>query len=30
MRQGPWALVRVDGERTGWLPEEALVPLTRD
>lgn len=30
MRQGPWALVRVDGDRVGWLPDEALVPLTRD
>jgi len=30
MRQGPWALVRVDAERVGWLPEESLVPLTRD
>ena len=30
MRQGPWALVRVDGDRTGWLPEEALVSLARD
>ncbi len=29
-RDGPWARVRVDRDRDGWVPDDALLPLDRD
>jgi uncharacterized protein YgiM (DUF1202 family) len=29
-REGPWARVRVDGDRDGWVPDDGLLPLDRD
>jgi tetratricopeptide (TPR) repeat protein len=29
-RDGPWARIRVDRDRDGWVPGDALLPIDRD